>query len=604
MMENKSDKGGFWKRQSFLLPPLTAAVVLLCQQMASSNPSGVVTVNILLLVLNFFSYVGLLRGEKSTEKSVAIAAAGFITLMAFVFNTCVAGIPTPLSDTGIFMNSLCGMWVLVAVVQGISLLIQAVLQPTVEQETGASETNVWNRLQKVGGQLKPKATNSQGMILTLLRLATVLLAIVSWWSTAQGMRDYVFSQAWQANLASFAIQSILLGLNFYLPTFWRWIHSLRGKICVLALSGVVLFCSSWFSYVFIVGTVYEKSWQTESRLLVQSVYRNELYKADEFVQISSDALRETLGGEVAALYTASKTEQAAAALTQLTEQVETRIEQLTQQISQTQDALTAAADAQTSAASALRNAPYGSNTNALQSAYNSAASRLSNLQDTVNQQQQDLQDYQQAQGILQRYAGVLGIAGNAASVQTGQALRSIQSALLQTDVDTEAIEQQARTVFEQLQAAQDSGSDADFQTLLNDMDSFIRKVQDYAVLKSSGDALQNQIDSMTADTAQDTENWEPLWTEKNERLKATISGLPVSDSGQEYDRADALDKLDDAQRLYISEHNPVDQALIYLGSPYWQLAAFSLVLAFFLDIAAFITGLVIDVADRRKMLEK
>ena len=99
MMENKSDKGGFWKRQSFLLPPLTAAVVLLCQQMASSNPSGVVTVNILLLVLNFFSYVGLLRGEKSTEKSVAIAAASFITLMAFVFNTCVAGIPTPLSDT-------------------------------------------------------------------------------------------------------------------------------------------------------------------------------------------------------------------------------------------------------------------------------------------------------------------------------------------------------------------------------------------------------------------------------------------------------------------------------------------------------------------------
>ena len=63
-MENKSDKGGFWKRQSFLLPPLTAAVVLLCQQMASSNPSGVVTVNILLLVLNFFSYVGLLRGDR------------------------------------------------------------------------------------------------------------------------------------------------------------------------------------------------------------------------------------------------------------------------------------------------------------------------------------------------------------------------------------------------------------------------------------------------------------------------------------------------------------------------------------------------------------
>ena len=249
--------------------------------MASSNPSGVVTVNILLLVLNSFSYVGLLRGEKSTEKSVAIAAAGFITLMAFVFNTCVAEIPTPLSNAGIFMNSLCGMWVLVAAVQGISLLIQAAWQTTAAQET---KINIWDRLQKAAERCKPKATDSQGMILTLLRLATVLLAIVSWWSTAQGMQDYVFSQTRQANLASFAIQSILLGLNFYLPTFWRWIHSLRGKICVLALSGVVLFCSSWFSYVFIVGTVYEKSWQTESRLLVQSVYRNELYKADEDAQ--------------------------------------------------------------------------------------------------------------------------------------------------------------------------------------------------------------------------------------------------------------------------------------------------------------------------------
>ena len=99
----------------------------------------------------FLQLCGAFAWGKSTEKSVAIAAAGFITLMAFVFNTCVAGIPTPLSDTGIFMNSLCGMWVLVAVVQGISLLIQAVLQPTVEQETGASETNVWNRLQKVAG---------------------------------------------------------------------------------------------------------------------------------------------------------------------------------------------------------------------------------------------------------------------------------------------------------------------------------------------------------------------------------------------------------------------------------------------------------------------
>ena len=40
---------------------------MLCQQMASSNPSAGVTVNILLLVLSFFSYVRLLRGARGEK---------------------------------------------------------------------------------------------------------------------------------------------------------------------------------------------------------------------------------------------------------------------------------------------------------------------------------------------------------------------------------------------------------------------------------------------------------------------------------------------------------------------------------------------------------
>ena len=85
----------------------------------------------------------------------------------------------------------------------------------------------------------------------IMRIATVMLAIVSWWATAQGMSDYVFSEKWQANLASLAVQSILLGLNFYLPGFWSNLKGWAGKLSLGGLSAVVLFCSSWFSYVFI-----------------------------------------------------------------------------------------------------------------------------------------------------------------------------------------------------------------------------------------------------------------------------------------------------------------------------------------------------------------
>lgn len=62
-----------------------------------------------------------------------------------------------------------------------------------------------------------KVARPQNGGIYIMRIATVLLAIVSWWSTAQGMKQFVFDQEWQANLASLAIQAILLSLDFYLP---------------------------------------------------------------------------------------------------------------------------------------------------------------------------------------------------------------------------------------------------------------------------------------------------------------------------------------------------------------------------------------------------
>ena len=93
--------------------------------------------------------------------------------------------------------------------------------------------------------LKKQTASAQSGGLYILRIATVLLAIVSWWATAQGMVDYVFQERWQANLASLAVQGILLGLNFYLPTFWNYLKSGLSKGIIAVLTAVVLFCSSW-----------------------------------------------------------------------------------------------------------------------------------------------------------------------------------------------------------------------------------------------------------------------------------------------------------------------------------------------------------------------
>ena len=106
-------------------------------------------------------------------------------------------------------------------------------------------------------------------------------------------------------------------------------------------------------------------------------------------------------------------------------------------------------------------------------------------------------------------------------------------------------------------------------------------------------------------TGQEPQNWKAEWAKQLNTLKATIGSLPTyteDDSAflRRYDRTDAMENLDDALRMYISDHNAADQAIIYLKSPYRGLAVFSLILAFFLDIAAFITGFIIDAADKRR----
>lgn len=52
--------------------------------------------------------------------------------------------------------------------------------------------------------------------------------------------------------------------------------------------------------------------------------------------------------------------------------------------------------------------------------------------------------------------------------------------------------------------------------------------------------------------------------------------------------------MDEAIRLYLTEHNAAQKGIIYLTSPYWQIALFSFIVALLLDISAFITGVIIE----------
>ena len=149
-------------------------------------------------------------------------------------------------------------------------------------------------------------TRQMNSILTILRICTILLAAVSFWSTAQGMEDYTFPNGWQAYAASLGIQGLLLGLNFAFPEFWRSCKTSVQKSALLFLTVVILLCSSWFSYLYIAGKAYGESWDTECQILAQSSYRSELFDADEYTEQYSEQLETALAGQISVLYDQAK----------------------------------------------------------------------------------------------------------------------------------------------------------------------------------------------------------------------------------------------------------------------------------------------------------
>lgn len=510
---------------------------------------------------------------------------------------------------------------------------------------------------RINTSFKKQTASAQSGAMYILRIATVLLAIVSWWATAQGMVDYVFQERWQANLASMAVQGILLGLNFYLPTFWGYLKSCFSKGAIAALTLVVLFCSSWFSYVYIVGQVYEETWDTESQILVQSTYRSELYDARDYAETYEKALQDSLTEQIANLYAgarglgdsaiqittdldlaedranyvdnrdfsarteissaiqtmetaiaqgtlASVRAQAIETLQGLEAQIGTRLASLDTQIQQATESLNNASQAVQTAQENLNNAPAGTDTAALQEAVNNAYDNYQWLSADLLTRQSERSDFQTAQGIIQRYEQYLGVSAGNVGNQISDTLREIQSELLQTNLDTAVVEEQAILVFDLLQVSESDASRA----LLTAMDAFIRDVRDYSSAKTAKVALDELISSLAevniGGESDPEGSWKSMWADKLRELNSTIGTLPVYVGTDRelatYDRATSMNELDEMLRLYISGHNAANQAMIYLASPYRSLALFSLLLAFFLDICAFITGFLVAAIDKHR----
>ncbi len=502
--------------------------------------------------------------------------------------------------------------------------------------------------------------NSIKGAVSLLRICTVLLAVVSFWATARGMVSYVFHEEWQAYAASLAIQGILLGLNFYFPTFWNRIKSKFTKAGLLILTAIVVFCSSWFSFIFIVEQVYGQSWEIESRLLIQSVYRRQLYQAEDYANKYKGILVDDLNQQIIDLYSQAKSlsvgemnpiddinwdeermvyitddfaarnemkaiidamesasrenakpnerERAIEIVIEMRVGIENTSGQLQGQIERTNSYLDAANSTLQESQRSLNAASPETDRTSLITTVEINQKNLERLQSELQELQGHLSDYQEAMVRVQLYEISLGLISEGSADLISASLRNIQQELFHDSPDLDSLETQAANIFQLLQSSVDVSANEgkEYLTLLNEMNQFINDLKDYKVISSTVEKFDDLIEKLGND-AEDfiggKEKWKSEWSQRLNALKSQIALLPTYNNAeniemQNYDRAQASDELDNMIRLYMADHNAAQQGIIYLSSPYRGMAIFSIILAFFLDIAAFVTGLLIEVMNQ------
>lgn len=502
-------------------------------------------------------------------------------------------------------------------------------------------------------------------ILTLLRICTFLLAAVSFWATAQGMKDYTFPDDWQAYASSLGIQGLLLGLNFSFFKFWNNCQTNLHKSVLLILTCIVLFCSSWFSYLYIAKQAYGQSWNTESRLLAQDTFRSELFVADTYLEQYSEKMEQSLTDQIVELY-AQATEmdsnkvniaenldwsverntyaqdgiaardimlsiidameqattenapqdarqQSAKIIESMQATLQNTISSLDTQIADADASVKRAENSLISAQNRMDDAPAGTNLTHYQNAVNTAAQAYDASITRQSELVKQRQDYQSALQRTTYYASVLGMSEDGVSSYfVGANLREIQRELFGTNPDSDRMMELATDIFDRLQSAVDlevNGTENNnYQTFLANMNQFVRHLENYRSIKEIDSEIQKLTDNLSTGTIlsvnENNSNWKESWQRQFNDLKSKISGLPVytltdvNDSLESFDRALSTRKLDQAIRYYLTEHNPAQQGLVYLSSPYRGIAIFSLCVAFLLDIAAFVTGFIIDRSDK------
>lgn len=386
----------------------------------------------------------------------------------------------------------------------------------------------------------------------LIQVAVICLAGVSLFTTAQGMNRYIFDNAAVSVAASTAIQGILLAMSMGLPGYlrrvwensWHWFWRILVCIIIVLLTIVTMFCSSWFSYIYIADIVHFDSWGTDSELLVQQTFRTELYNARDYAHIYRTYLEGDLGEKILMLEeqagiiseneqldnldmdweqeredygdtrttagnymttvidamdkamqdgsSGSSRELAVGAVTDAQNNIGARMETIRQRLSEIDSQITGYNEQITSLTNRINRAAPGTDTTGLTNTLNNYVQRIERATADQTELQEEYNQLDAASGRLQLYESRLGLNSSFSSVAIRNTLLEMQTEFFQENPDEEQLLATAATVFENLRnaASQNENNSLSYTDLLVRMNQLILNLKDYSNIKGVESSLE------------------------------------------------------------------------------------------------------------------
>ena len=136
----------------------------------------------------------------------------------------------------------------------------------------------------------------------ILSTSALSVALISWWTTANGLYMYIFDYFWQAYIMSSALQGVLFALSIKGFDLFIQFKQKYKKIALIIIWLSLLAVSSTFSYVYVSRTVYsDKMLEYDAKRILNAYCLKENYNLSSEIEIllnGNDGIKESMNNYI------------------------------------------------------------------------------------------------------------------------------------------------------------------------------------------------------------------------------------------------------------------------------------------------------------------